>query len=127
MVLAYIFLDLWGMIHINMLIDDIILGVIMVDILQLSPVISAYPDDESENLEIEVILPGVEKKNITFKITEGGFYVKATKEGVEYADSYAVFCPVRPEKAVANYSNGVLKVKIPYQQPFEKAVDVKIE
>ncbi|WP_231592304.1 hypothetical protein [Methanosarcina sp. Kolksee] len=41
----------------------------MVDILRLSPVISAYPDDESENLEIEVILPGVEKKNITFKIT----------------------------------------------------------
>jgi len=69
MVLAYIFLDLWGMIHINMLIDDIILGVIMVDILRLSPVISAYPDNESENLEIEVILPGVEKKNITFKIT----------------------------------------------------------
>ena len=99
----------------------------MVDILRLSPVISAYPDDEFENLEIEVVLPGVEKKNITFKITEGGFYVKATKEGVAYADSYTVCCPVSPEKAVANYSNGVLKVKVPYQQPFEKAVDVKIE
>jgi HSP20 family protein len=30
--------------------------------LRLSPVISAYPDDEYENLLIEVILPGVEKK-----------------------------------------------------------------
>ncbi|MGA9187802.1 MAG: hypothetical protein WB014_04370 [Methanosarcina sp.] len=28
---------------------------------------------------------------------------------------------------VANYSNGVLKVTVPYQQPFEKAVDVIIE
>lgn len=99
----------------------------MVDILRLSPVISAYPDDEFENLKIEVILPGVEKKNITFKINEDGFYVKATKEGVEYADSYAVCCPVSPEKAIANYSNGLLKVKVPYQQLFEKAVDVKIE
>nr|WP_292387471.1 Hsp20/alpha crystallin family protein [Methanosarcina sp. UBA5] len=75
---------------------------------------SVYPDDEFENLEIKVILPGIEKKNITFKITEDGFYVKATKEGVEYEDSYAVCCPVSPEKAVANYSNGVLKVKVPY-------------
>ena len=99
----------------------------MADILRLSPVISVYPDDKCENLEIEVVLPGVEKKDISFKITEDGFYVKATKEGVEYADSYAVCCPVSPEKAVANYSNGVLKVTVPYQQPFEKAVDVKIE
>lgn len=99
----------------------------MADILRLSPVISAYPDDEYENLEIEIILPGVEKKDITFKITDGGFYVKATKGGVEYADSYAFCCPVSPEKAIANYSNGILKVKVPYQQPFEKAVDVKIE
>jgi HSP20 family molecular chaperone IbpA len=99
----------------------------MVDILRLSPVISVYPDDEFKNLQIEVILPGVEKKDISFKITEDGFYVKAAKKGVEYADSYAVCCPVSPEKAVANYSNGVLKVKVPYQQPFEKAVDVKIE
>lgn len=99
----------------------------MADTLRLSPVISVYPDDEYENLQIEVILPGVEKKDITFKITENGFYVKATKEGVEYADSYSVCCPVIPEKAVANYSNGVLKVTVPYQQPFEKAVDVKID
>jgi HSP20 family molecular chaperone IbpA len=99
----------------------------MENVLRLSPVISAYPDDTYENLKIEVILPGVEKKNISFKAVEDGFYIKATKEGVEYADSYAVCCPINPEKATATYSNGVLKVTIPYQQPFENAVDVKIE
>ncbi len=99
----------------------------MADILRLSPVISAYPDDKYENLEIEIVLPGVEKKDISFKITEDGFYIRASKEGVEYADSYAVCCPVSPEKAVARYSNGVLKVTVPYQQPFENAMDVKIE
>jgi len=31
----------------------------MVDILRLSPVISGHPDDEFENMEIEVILLGV--------------------------------------------------------------------
>lgn len=99
----------------------------MAEILRLSPVISAYPDDEYENLYIEVILPGVEKKDISFKVTENGFYIKATKEGVEYADSYAVCCPISPEKAVAKYSNGVLKVTVPYQQPIEDAIDVNIE
>jgi HSP20 family protein len=99
----------------------------MTDALRVSPSICAYPDDKYENLEIEVILPGVDKKDISFKITEDGFYVRATKEGVEYADSYAVCCPVVPEKAAAKYSNGVLKVTVPYQQPFENAVDVKIE
>lgn len=80
-----------------------------------------------EKLKIEVVLLGVEKENISLKVVVDGFYARAAKEGIEYADSYAVCCPISPEKATANYSNGVLKVTVPYQQPFEKAVDVKIE
>lgn len=99
----------------------------MADILRLSPVICTYPDDTYENSKIEVILPGVEKKDISFKVVEDGFYIKATKEGVEYANSYAVCCPIIPEKATATYSNGVLKVTVPYQQPFENAIEVKID
>ena len=99
----------------------------MADALRLSPAICVYPDKKCENVTVEVILPGVEKTNISFKISDNGFYVRATKEGVEYADSYAFCCPVEPEKAVANYSNGVLKVTVPYRQPSEKLVDVKIE
>jgi HSP20 family molecular chaperone IbpA len=99
----------------------------MAETLRQSPDICAYPDEKYENLQIEVTLPGVEKENISFKIAEDSFYVRAKKEGIEYADSYAICCPVIPEKAVAKYSNGVLKVTVPYQQPFEKALDVKIE
>jgi HSP20 family protein len=79
-------------------------GNIMADTLRLSPDVCAYPDDKYENLQIEVVLPGVEKKDISFEISEDGFYVKATKEGVECADSYSICCPVNLEKAVANYS-----------------------
>lgn len=99
----------------------------MTEIQRLPPVICAYPDDNCENATIEVVIPGVEKKDISLKISDNGFYVKATKEGVEYADTYAFCCPVNPEKAVAKYSNGVLKVTVPYLQPLEKLVDVKIE
>lgn len=99
----------------------------MAAVLRLSPYISVYPDDKSEKVTIEVVLPGVEKKDISLKISDGGFYVKARKNGVEYADSYAFCCPVEPEKAVANYSNGLLKVTVPYKPTFEKLVNVKIE
>ena len=102
-------------------------GNTIAETLRLSPVISAYPDDKYENLLIEVILPGVEKKDISFKIDENSFYVAASKEGVMYLDSYSICCPIDPEKTVAKYSNGVLKVTAPYQQPLEKLVDVKIE
>lgn len=53
------------------------------------------------------------------------FYVQATKEGVKYADNYAVCCPINPGKGRSTYSNGVLKVTGFYQQPFENAIDVK--
>ncbi|MGB9940739.1 Hsp20/alpha crystallin family protein [Methanosarcina sp.] len=99
----------------------------MEETLRISPVISAYPDDKYENLLIEVVLPGVEKKNISFKLTNDSFYVSGKKEGVTYLDSYSIGCPVDPEKAVAKYSNGVLKVSVPYQEPLSKLVDVKIE
>lgn len=102
-------------------------GNIIVETLRLSPVISAFPDDKYENLLIEVVLPGVEKKDVSFKLTSDSFYVSGKKEGVSYLDSYPTGCPVVPEKAVAKYSNGVLKVTVPYQEPLEKLVDVKIE
>ncbi len=78
-------------------------------------------------MQIEIVLHGVEKKDISLKITEDGFYVRATKEGAVYAENYAVCCLVSPEKVIARHSNGVLKLQYPYQQPFENAVDVKIK
>ena len=99
----------------------------MADVLRLSPATCIYPDDKYENVIVEVVLPGVEKKDISFKVSDNGFYIRATKEGVEYVDSYAFYCPVEPEKAVANYSNGILKVTVPYKGIPEKLMDVKIE
>jgi len=99
----------------------------MAETLRLSPVISVFPDDKYENLLIEVVLPGVEKKDVSFKLTTDSFYVSSKKEGVTYLDSYPTDCPVVPEKATAKYSNGILKVTVPYQKPLEKLVDVKIE
>jgi len=92
-----------------------------------SPAIYTYPDDKGENLIIEVALPGVEKKDISFKIAEDVFYVDAKKEGIRYWDSYMLCCPVDSEKAAAKYSNGLLNVTVPYKLMSEKLTEVKIE
>lgn len=99
----------------------------MANTMILSPVTSMYPSDDYENLLIDVVLPGVEKKDVSFKLTEDSFYVAANKVGVKYVDSYSTCCPVDPKKAVAKYENGVLKVTVPYQKPLDNLVDVKIE
>ena len=92
-----------------------------------SPAICTYPDEKCENLIIEVVLPGIEKKDISFKIAEDVFYVDAKKEEIRYWDSYMLCCLVDSEKAVAKYSNGVLNVTVPYKLPLEKLTEVKIE
>ena len=127
-----------------------------------------YPDSKYENLLIEVVLPGVEKKDISFKLDEDSFYLVANKESAKYVASYSTCCHVDPKKAVAKelernnlrnaffnsneimeqrvesfkysvkiessyfaagtkYENGVLKVTVPYLEPLDNLVTVKIE
>ena len=94
---------------------------------KVAPKVYAYPDKNHENLLVEIELPGVAKENISFKLHEDSFYIHATKESVEYATSYSICCPVRPEEAEAKYADGLLEVKVPYKKPFEDAVEVKIK
>lgn len=98
----------------------------MVDI-KISPTVSAYPDEAHDSLHIEIELPGIRKENISFKIHEDSFYIRATKEGVEYVGSYSVCCPVRPADAKAKYEDGLLTVDVPYKDTLEDAVEVPIE
>ena len=51
----------------------------------------------------------------------------ASKEVVQYLDSYSICCPGNPEKAVAKYPNGVLKSQYLINKLlFQKLVDVKM-
>ncbi len=93
---------------------------------KVAPKVYAYPDEDHENLLVEIELPGVAKNDIQFKLHEDSFYIHAKKEGVEYATSYSICCPVKAEAAEAQYADGLLSVKVPYKQPFEDAVEVKI-
>jgi len=85
--------------------------------LRVAPYVCAYSDENEENLHIEIELPGVEKKDISFKMQETSFSIDASRGDVRYVGTYAVGCPVAPNKAKATFRNGLLPVDAPYVQP----------
>jgi HSP20 family protein len=66
-------------------------------------------------------------KDIELSFYNDGFYVVAMSEDTKYMGSYALICPVQPEKAIASYSNGLLTVNVPYMKPLDGGVKVKID
>jgi HSP20 family molecular chaperone IbpA len=93
----------------------------------LMPEITSWADDEHNGYHIEIKLPGVEKDAIKLKMHEDSFFIKGETEETVYIGSYPVCCEISPEKAKATYKNGLLKVDVPFQDPMEGAIDVKIE
>ena len=98
----------------------------MADI-KISPVIRWFPDADRKYLIIEIELPGVKKENIRFVLYENSFFVNAIKEGVNYMGSYVLPREVKPEKASGQYYEGLLKILVPYKEPFEEGIELKIE
>jgi HSP20 family molecular chaperone IbpA len=92
-----------------------------------SPEICAWADDESDTYHIEVTLPGVEKDTIKLKVHEDSFFISGETDNTVYVGSYAICCPVKPEESKASYKNGILKLDIPFKNPMEDAIDVKVE
>jgi HSP20 family protein len=97
----------------------------MVDVV-LYPRIIAMPDENHENLHIEIELPGVEREGIKLRMHEDSFFVRAEKEDVRYVGSYAICCPVDYEQAKAEYKNGLLTVDVPYRQPQERGKEIPV-
>ncbi|BBL66874.1 Hsp20/alpha crystallin family protein [Methanoculleus chikugoensis] len=85
--------------------------------LRVAPYVCAYSDENEENLHIEIELPGVDKKDITFKMQETSFSIDAARGDVRYVGTYAIGCPVDTGKAKATFRNGLLAVDVPYIQP----------
>jgi len=95
--------------------------------IRISPAIRAYSDEQHRKLDVEIELPGVEKKDIDLKIHDDSFYLTAPRENVIYVANYATCCPVDPEKANATYKNGLLKLEVPFFEVKEKHIKVEVK
>ncbi|KUG20700.1 putative small heat shock protein [hydrocarbon metagenome] len=83
---------------------------------EVYPAIYAMPDEEHENLHIEIELPGVEKENIRLRM----------HEDIRYVGSYAVCCPVDYEQARAEFRNGLLIIDVPYKKPQVRGREIPV-
>jgi HSP20 family molecular chaperone IbpA len=95
--------------------------------IKITPAIRAYSDDTHEKLDIEIELPGVERKDIDLKIHDDSFYLAAPRDNVLYVANYAICCPIDPRKATAKYKNGLLKIEVPFLEIKEKHIKVEVK
>ena len=95
--------------------------------IKISPTIRAYSDDEHKKLDIEIELPGVERRDIDLKIHDDSFYLSAPRDNVLYVANYATCCPVDPKKTTAKYKNGLLKIEVPLLEVKEQHIKVEVK
>ena len=94
--------------------------------LRIAPDMCAYVDDDHTMLTLEISIPGVKKSDINLKMHEDSFNLAAPRENIEYVAALSFCCPVKPDMAEARYEAGLLKVEIPFKDPMEDAVKIKV-
>ena len=67
----------------------------MADKVKLAPNIFSYPDFERSDLHMEISLGGVKKEDITLKVCDESFYIRAPQDDFEYVTSMKFCCPVK--------------------------------
>jgi len=82
----------------------------------IAPDVCMFNDENCETLNIQIDLPGVNKDEINFRFLEDGFFVIARSEDVTFKGAFALPGPVDVDKAIAEYSNGLLTVNVPYKR-----------
>jgi HSP20 family protein len=96
---------------------------------RITPIVCAEYVEESDSYDVEIQLPGVDKKDIDLKVLPGGFVIRAPRtngDGTEYIGSYAFCCPVDDETVDATFENGLLKANFKLREPYDKATRVSI-
>jgi HSP20 family molecular chaperone IbpA len=97
---------------------------------RITPIVCAEYVEESDSYDVEIQLPGVEKKDIDLKVLPGGFMIRAPRangDDTEYIGSYAFCCPVDDDKVDAKFENGLLKANFKLREPYDKATKVSID
>jgi hypothetical protein len=95
--------------------------------MRVAPNSVAYADEENLKLVVEFAIPGAPTDTIDLKILADSVHLSAPARDIEYVAALALAWPVKPEKAEAIYENGLLRIEVPFKDPMEDAVKIKIK
>jgi len=95
--------------------------------IKVSPEVISYVDDNHTKLTLEIAIPGVGKNDIKLNMHDDSFNISAAREDIEYVTTRAFCCPVKPDQAKATYENGLLLIEVPFKDPMEDTVSIKIK
>ena len=95
--------------------------------MRVAPNSVAYADEENLKLVVEFAIPGAPTDTIDLKILADSVHLSAPARDIEYVAALALAWPVKPDKAEAVYENGLLRIEVPFKDPMEDAVKVKIK
>ncbi len=93
----------------------------------IAPDVCMFNDENCEALNIQIDLPGVKKEDIDFRFLEDGFFVIAKSEDVTFKGAFALPGPVDANKAIGEYSNGLLTVNAPYKRTVSAGTKLTID
>ena len=93
-----------------------------------TPDIVTFVNSEQSKLMIEISLVSVEKEDINLMMDENGCFLSAPAEGgVEYVTAIPFMREVNPSEAKAVFTDGFLKIEVPFKNTLENFVKVPIE
>jgi len=93
---------------------------------RITPEIDYEIDYDNKAVDLDIELPGVDKKDIELKILPGEVHVKAVRGNIEYHGDVEFGFDVIPEKTTAKYTNGLLQVRALIKDAMEEARTVEI-
>ena len=95
--------------------------------IRVAPNTVAYADEENLTLVVEFAIPGAPTDTIDLKVLPDSVHLIAPARDIEYVSALALAWPVKPDEAKAIYENGLLRIAVPFKDPMEDAVKVKIK